>query len=211
MQFYSYCLMTNHVHMVIKCKDEFLSKSMQSLMIRYVRYFNKKYQRTGSLVQSRFKSKCIENQKYFLEVCRYIHRNPEKAGIKRTDKYVWSSYQEYINEAKIIDKDVLLHYYNNNILDFVKYTTQIEDIEDYEDYAEYEIVGKLTDDQLKKIILEKFQIQKEEDIATFFKEMSKKELEKYIKSMKEIKGTYKTQISRVIRVNRRIVSNIWDK
>jgi len=124
---------------------------------------------------------------------------------------VWSSYQEYINEAKIIDKDVLLHYYNNNILDFVKYTTQIEDIEDYEDYAEYEIVGKLTDDQLKKIILEKFQIQKEEDIATFFKEMSKKELEKYIKSMKEIKGTYKTQISRVIRVNRRIVSNIWDK
>ena len=82
---------------------------------------------------------------------------------------------------------------------------------DYEDYAEYEIVGKLTDDQLKKIILEKFQIQKEEDIATFFKEMSKKELEKYIKSMKEIKGTYKTQISRVIRVNRRIVSNIWDK
>lgn len=208
---YSYCLMTNHVHMVIKCKDEFLSKSMQSLMIRYVRYFNKKYQRTGSLVQSRFKSKCIENQKYFLEVCRYIHRNPEKAGIKRTDKYVWSSYQEYINEAKIIDKDVLLHYYNNNILDFVKYTTQIEDIENYEDYAEYEIVGKLTDDQLKKIILEKFQIQKEEDIATFFKEMSKKELEKYIKSMKEIKGTYKTQISRVIRVNRRIVSNIWDK
>ena len=59
-------------------------------------------------------------------------------------------------------------------MDFIKYTTQIEDIEDYEDYAEYEIVGKLTDDQLKKIILEKFQIQKEEDIATFFKEMSKK-------------------------------------
>ena len=103
---YSYCLMTNHVHMVIKCKDEFLSKSMQSLMIRYVRYFNKKYQRTGSLVQSRFKSKCIENQKYFLEVCRYIHRNPEKAGIERTDKYVWSSYQEYINEAKISKKEI---------------------------------------------------------------------------------------------------------
>ena len=45
-------------------------------------------------------------------------------------------------------------------MDFIKYTTQIEDIEDYEDYAEYEIVGKLTDDQLKKIILEKLPIGK---------------------------------------------------
>ena len=56
---YSFCLMDNHVHMVMKSEKDFLSKSMQSLTIRYVQYFNRKYKRTGPLVQSRFKSKSI--------------------------------------------------------------------------------------------------------------------------------------------------------
>lgn len=64
---YSYCLMSNHVHLVIKCKNELLSKAIQSLSIRYVSYFNKKYERTGHLFQGRFKSKSVENQKYFKE------------------------------------------------------------------------------------------------------------------------------------------------
>ena len=67
---YSYCLMGNHVHMVIKCLDVFLSKCIQSLLIRYVYYFNKKYKRKGPLVQNRFKSKHVENLQYFIDVCR---------------------------------------------------------------------------------------------------------------------------------------------
>ena len=50
----AYCLMDNHVHMVIRIEKEFLSKAMQSLMIRYVQYFNKKYERVGHLFQNRF-------------------------------------------------------------------------------------------------------------------------------------------------------------
>ena len=84
---YSYCLMSNHVHMVIRIEKEFLSKAMQSLMVRYVHYFNTKYKRVGALVQDRFKSKNIENEKYFLDVCRYVHRNPENAGISKTEEY----------------------------------------------------------------------------------------------------------------------------
>ena len=100
---YAFCLMDNHVHMVLKSEKDFLSKSMQSLTIKYVQYFNKKYKRTGTLVQSRFKSKSIEDQRYFLEVCRYVHRNPENAGIAKTKDYQWSSYQEYLGKSKIID------------------------------------------------------------------------------------------------------------
>ena len=75
--------MDNHIHMVIRIEKEFLSKAMQTLMIRYVHYFNKKYKRTGTLLQNRFKSKNVENQRYFLEVCKYVHRNPENAGITK--------------------------------------------------------------------------------------------------------------------------------
>ena len=209
---YSYCLMTNHVHMVIKCKDEFLSKSMQSLMIRYVRYFNKKYQRTGSLVQSRFKSKCIENQKYFLEVCRYIHRNPEKALMAKTQNYKWSSYHEYVGQEKIINKKVLLHYFNNDVSEFVKYTTNVdtEDIEDVYNYAEYEIINRLLDEDLIKIIMIRFGIDDINNVVRFFKNKSQKELMEDLKIIKKIKGARKTQVARVLRINRKIVNKIWE-
>ena len=100
-QIYSYCLMDNHIHLVIRIEDEFLSKAMQSLSIRYSQYFNYKYERTGPFFQNRFKSKNVENLKYFLEVCRYIHRNPEKAKMSKTEDYDWSSYKEYIGNSKI--------------------------------------------------------------------------------------------------------------
>ena len=122
-QIYAYCLMANHVHLVFKAEDEILSKSIQKISISYAQYFNKKYKKTGSLFQDRFKSKRVEDKDYFLEVCRYVHRNPENAGISKTKDYKWSSYKEYIGKEKIIDKNVLLHYFNNNIDEFQRYTT----------------------------------------------------------------------------------------
>ena len=81
---YAYCLMNNHVHLVIDVANDVLSKAMQGLSVRYVHYFNRKYNRKGPLIQERFKSKKVEDQRYFLEVCRYVHRNPEKAKIAKT-------------------------------------------------------------------------------------------------------------------------------
>ena len=133
--------------MVIKVEKEFLSKAMQSLMIRYVHYFNKKYNRTGTLLQNRFKSKIIENQKYFLEVCRYVHRNPENAGIAKTENYKWSSYNDYINNGKLVDKNVLLHYFGNNIKEFIDYTNKYNQYDDLNEFAEYEMTGQLNDEK----------------------------------------------------------------
>ena len=210
---YSYCLMTNHIHMVIKSEAEVLSKIMQSLMIRYVYYFNSKYERSGPLVQNRFKSKCVENQKYFLEVCRYIHRNPEKAGMAKTQNYKWSSYQEYLGKEKIINKKVLLHYFNNDINEFVKYTTNLtlEDIENLYDYAEYEIRNRLLDEEVSQIIMKEFKICDIKDVAIFFKNKSKEELEKDLKVIKNIKGTNKSQVARILRINRKFVCDVWDR
>ena len=210
---YSYCLMTNHIHMVIKSEAKVLSKIMQSLMIRYVYYFNSRYERSGTLVQNRFKSKCVENQKYFLEVCRYIHRNPEKAGMAKTQNYKWSSYQEYLGEEKIINKKVLLHYFNNDISEFVKYKTNltVEDIENLYDYAEYEIRNRLLDEEVIQIIMKKFEIFEVKDVVIFFKNKNRKELEKALQVIKNIKGTNKSQVARILRINRKFVSDVWDR
>ena len=206
---YSYCLMTNHVHMVIKCKDEFLSKSMQSLMIRYVRYFNKKYQRTGSLVQSRFKSKCIENQKYFLEVCRYIHRNPEKAGIELTQNYKWSSYQEYIRKKKIISSSLLMHYFDNDISKFADYTLKTLEKIGIEDYIEYEMIPKISDEELAEELIKRFNVNNMVGLLNFFKNKDKKELVECLKEIHKIKVVNISQVARVTKITKRIVESVW--
>ena len=93
---YAYVLMPNHVHLCIKDNKSAISKIMHSLLVRYVEYFNKKYERIGYLFQDRFKSVPIENYEYLKYVIRYIHLNPEKAGIIEHRQYRWSSYSEYL-------------------------------------------------------------------------------------------------------------------
>ena len=88
---YAYCLMNNHVHIMIK--DDHLDITMRKLCANYVYWYNKKYQRCGHLYQDRFKSEVVENDSYFITVLRYIHQNPIKAGLcKAIEEYRWTSY-----------------------------------------------------------------------------------------------------------------------
>ena len=92
---HGWVFMTNHVHLLVTPEDDHsVSRSMQSLGRRYVRYFNHKYQRTGTLFEGRFKSCIIQESAYFLACLRYIELNPVRAGIvKDPADYVWSSYR----------------------------------------------------------------------------------------------------------------------
>ena len=107
-ELYSYCLMTNHVHLVIYDKNDMISKIMQSLAVTYSAYFSKKYQKTGHLFQNRFLSKEVETRDYLMQVCRYIHQNPVKAKISKVEDYKWSSFREYINDKRMVDTSMLL-------------------------------------------------------------------------------------------------------
>ena len=207
---YSYCLMSNHVHIVIKSPNNLLSKSIQSLSIRYAYYFNQKYKRTGSLFQGRFKSKAVENSKYFLELCRYIHRNPEKAGIALTQDYEWSSYKEYIGFEKIINKKSLLYYFNNNLNDFIYYTTKTIDIDDVKDFVEYELINKLTDSQLASILIKIFAIDDISQITSFFKNRPKSLLTEDFKKITSVPGIKRSQVCRILRSNKKIVNDLWN-
>jgi REP element-mobilizing transposase RayT len=91
--FYAYCLMPNHVHLLLCEKNWRLGEVMKSVASSYVFYYNKKYGRIGHLFQDRFKSEPCNNPEYFMTLFRYIHQNPVKAGlVKKAQDYEYSSW-----------------------------------------------------------------------------------------------------------------------
>ena len=94
MAVHSYCLMTNHIHLLATAGDKTsISNTMKVVGSRYAQYINKKYNRTGTLWEGRHKSSLVQSDKYFLICSRYIELNPVAANmVKRPEEYVWSSY-----------------------------------------------------------------------------------------------------------------------
>ena len=111
---YGYCLMDNHIHLLIKEKDETISQVVKRISASYVSWYNEKYGRCGHLFQERFKSEVVESEEYFLIVLRYIHQNPVKAGItQNVNNYLWSSYQKYYERPGLTDIDFALDTFSN--------------------------------------------------------------------------------------------------
>ena len=80
-ELFAYCLMGNHVHLMIKEGEENIETIFKRIGGKYVYYYNTKYERAGHLFQDRFKSEPIDTDSYFMVVLRYIHQNPIKAKI----------------------------------------------------------------------------------------------------------------------------------
>ncbi len=78
---YGYCLMGNHLHLLLKTGKEDLEQIFKRIGARYVYWYNFKYGRSGHLFQDRYKSEPVETDSYIVTVLRYIHQNPVKAGI----------------------------------------------------------------------------------------------------------------------------------
>ena len=110
---YLFCLMTNHVHMVVETPQANLSRFMQRLQTAYTVYFNRRYNQSGHLFQGRFGSSVVEEDEYVLKLSRYVHLNPVfvKAHKNKTDRervqvlrnYPWSSYRSYIGKCARLD------------------------------------------------------------------------------------------------------------
>ncbi len=124
---YAYCLMDNHVHLLIDDNGNDISTLVKSINVSYVHYFNRKHKRCGHLFQDRFKSELVDDDGYLLEVSRYIHNNPVKAQmVTKPSQYQWSSYNIYTGGVKdksgLIDKErILLSFSNNRSRAFQKY------------------------------------------------------------------------------------------
>jgi putative transposase len=92
---HAYAFMTNHIHLLLTPETRgSASELMRRLGCRYVRYFNRRYHRTGTLWEGRFRSVLVESSSYFLSCSRYIDLNPVRAGIvKAAADYAWSSFR----------------------------------------------------------------------------------------------------------------------
>lgn len=134
-----YCLMSNHFHLLVFQKDDTaIEKLMRSILTSYSRYFNKKYHRTGSLFETRYKASRIEQDAYLEHITRYIHLNP-----RRWQTYRYSSLTHYLNPDKTPDwinvKRILELFANAN-----EYRTFLSDYEATRD-MQNEIKHKLAD------------------------------------------------------------------
>ena len=93
---YAYCIMTNHIHLLMAELDVPISDVVKSIGVSYVRYFNVRRERTGPLFEGRFRSEPVDDCDYFITLLSYIHYNPVKAGmVSRPGFYKWSSWHEY--------------------------------------------------------------------------------------------------------------------
>jgi len=112
---YAYCIMDNHVHLLIEVDEVPLNKIMQGIQQVYTQRYNKNNMRTGHVFQQRYKAIVCNKESYLLQLIKYIHFNPIEAGITNTTNYKWSSYSEYVNGiSEFVDIDFLLNILSTN-------------------------------------------------------------------------------------------------
>jgi len=98
---HTYCLMTNHYHLLVETPHPNLSQAIKWVNVSYATYFNRKWKRQGHLFQGRFKSIIVDADEYLKPLSRYIHLNPIRAGmVEKLFSYRWSSYPAYIGKRR---------------------------------------------------------------------------------------------------------------
>ncbi len=98
---HAYCLMGNHYHLLLETPAGNLTEIMRHINGAYTTYFNIKRDRSGHLLQGRYRAILVDVDEYAEELSRYIHLNPVRAGLAaRPEEYLWSSYQDYTGQRK---------------------------------------------------------------------------------------------------------------
>lgn len=197
-EIYGYCLMTNHVHILLGKANDVLSLFVQKLANSYVYYFNNKYDRTGHLFQGRFKSEPVNDDIYFKTVLRYILQNPKKIH-KNFLKYSWNSYKElFISESsKIITREYVLNLFTTES-EAVSFITTNEN----QKCMEYENKLRFSDEYAINIIKKTFNTKK---INQIIRLPSNVQIQK-LRTLKS-RGLSTNQISRLTGISKGIIKN----
>lgn len=203
----AYCLMDNHVHIAVKADPINLAKAIKSTNTRYAMNFNGKRNRIGHVFQDRYKSEAITDDKYLLQVIRYIHNNPIKAKmVKSLEDYNWSSYNEYAKENSIIktqQREFILDYFCNNVEQFIVFHKQ----KDNQEYLE--VKEDIVKDRIE---------QAQEIISAYFSKKGLVEAKQVTKNpiyleeiirrlLRESKLTHR-QIANLLEISNNVVHNI---
>ncbi len=201
----AYCLMGNHVHLLMKTEYESLGQCFKRIGASYVYWYNMKYYRVGHLFQDRYKSEAVETDDYLRAVIRYIHWNPLKAGIvKRLEDYTWSSYLEYLglNDTYHVDKDFVLKLFNEDKAQAIVDFKAFNEIETDDHCLDISNKKRMSDEMAIRLIKKKFSVKSSKDIGDFDPEQ-KKGCVLYLLD----KGLSVLQISRVTGISRYFILN----
>ena len=194
---YAYCLMGNHVHLLLKVQNDGLETIFKRIGGRYVYYYNVKYQRIGHLFQDRFKSEPVDDDAYFLTVLRYIHQNPVKAKLcSRVEDYPFSSFAEYLHESTFVDTEFALSMIDPSEFARFNNTPNSDTCMELVPPARRAV----TDTQ-GQVVIEKISHCK---TITEFQELEEKKRERYIKKIYE-NGVSVRQLSRLTGISKGMV------
>ena len=108
---YAYCLMPNHIHLLAEMQHDPLSHVMHRVLTGYGQYYNRRYERSGHVLQGRYKAILCDSDTYLAELVRYIHLNPVRAKmVRRADHYAYSSHRDYvgIERTALVDVEPVL-------------------------------------------------------------------------------------------------------
>lgn len=196
-EIYAYCFMSNHVHIVLKEKNSGdISLIMKRILTKYARWYNTKYGRSGALIANRYKSVPVEIDEYFLELIRYVHQNPIKAGVvNKIEAYPHSSYVEYVNEGEMTDTTFLFKMISKS--EFIDYHKEIDNFE-------FRVTDskKKTDEDILMFLRKHYNI----DNATSIAKLPKPERDGILA---ELKKTFPVrQLQRITGVSRGVITRV---
>ena len=115
---HAFCWMGNHIHLAVQISDVPLGRLVQWIASRYAYYLNRRLGRTGHLFERRYRAILVDADSYLLELVRYIHLNPVKAGIvKKPTSYIWSSHRYYLGQGTLdwLVTDWVLSFFGMNL------------------------------------------------------------------------------------------------
>ena len=202
-EIYGYCLMNNHVHILIKALEP-IEKIMKRINVSYVKWYNEKYRRCGYLFQDRYKSEVIESDASLINVLRYIHRNPVKAKVTQNVlDYQWSSIHDYMNRATFVKTSTIMEMFSLDDLTAKKELLKHTNIQVDEEYLESIEKHKVTDEE----IVRKF---KEYGILTIseLNRLERSQRDSIVGMIKKDPKISIRQLSRVTGISKKIIENL---
>ncbi len=198
---YAYCLMDNHVHLLLKEKEDEISTSIKRISSAYATWYNNKYERCGHLFQERFKSEVVETDNYFLTVLRYIHKNPAQAGMFEYVKDSnWTSYNDYTIKPNKINIAFGLGLFSEDINQAKEMFITHHNQDNKDICLDYKDFIRLTDQDARLEIL-KIGITNINAIS----QLDKNNRDYVLSRLKKINGVSLRQLSRITGISKSII------
>lgn len=198
---YSYCLMDNHVHLLIKDLEDNISDAIKRISSSYVFWYNMKYKRCGHLFQERFKSESVDSIRYFITVLRYIHQNPLNAGLSTSVfESQWTSIHEFIDKATIVDVDYPLQFFSPDRKQSLILFKEFMEKPNHDQCLEDTVKVRLSDDEVREFLFELGVPKK-----MILQHMDKNKRDSILAELKDLTGVSLRQVERVTGISKSVI------